>query len=170
MTIDQILQQFGYDSGLFALMNLKWTWPIVESVHFLGLTLLIGSVGVFDLRMLGVAKQLPLATLHKIIPLGVMGFVLNVVTGCMFVLAAPAQYLYNPAFQTKWLFMLLAGINMFLFYATTAKAVKANGLDSPIFFRAKTMALISLIAWVGVIACGRLITFFRPPYHWCFWC
>jgi hypothetical protein len=156
--------------GLFALMNSRWAWPICESLHFIGLSLLLGTVGVFDLRMLGLAKNLDIAALHRLIPFGVAGFVLNLVTGAMFFLAAPAQYLYNPSFQTKLAFMALAGLNMAVFYLTVARPALATGPGAAVPLAARVVAAVSLLSWLGVIAGGRLITFFRPPYFWCAWC
>jgi hypothetical protein len=151
-------------------MNSKWAWPVVESLHFVGLCLLIGAVGTFDLRMLGVAKGISLSALHRLIPYGVAGYCLNLCTGSLFLLAAPGQYLYNPSFQLKMLFMAGAGINMVVFYISTSKAVKQTPEYGSVIKQARMMALFSLLCWIGVITCGRLLTFFRPPYHWCFWC
>jgi len=169
-SIDQSILQFGYDIGVYTFMNTRWAWPFVESAHFIGLCLLIGAVGTFDLRMLGVAKGIPLATLHRFIPIGVAGYCLNLASGSLFFLAAPGQYLYNPSFQLKMLFMACAGINMLVFYTTTVKSVRNTQIGQSVIARAKTIALISIVSWMGVITCGRLLTFFRPPYHWCFWC
>src|SRR5262245_55309841 len=58
-----------------------WVWPTCETLHFMGLTLLIGMVGIFDLRVLGFLTGLPLRAVHKLIPLGVAGFVVNLITG-----------------------------------------------------------------------------------------
>jgi hypothetical protein len=66
--------------------------------------------------------------------------------------------------------MLLAGVNMAVFYLTAASAVRAAGPDDLPPLRARVIAFVSLACWVGVIVGGRLITYFRPPYHWCFWC
>lgn len=151
-------------------MNSPWGWPVAESIHFLGLCLLIGTVGVFDLRMLGLAKGLALGDLHKLVPLGVVGYLLNVITGTMFLTTAPDQYLYNPAVQSKFFFMLLAGINMLVFYSTTASEVKGTAAVGNAPLRAKLIGAISLICWCAIIISGRLITYFRPPYFWCFWC
>jgi hypothetical protein len=156
--------------GLFALMNSRWAWPIAESLHFIGLSLLMGTVGAFDLRMLGLAKGISLEALHRLVPFGVAGYVLNVATGAMFVLAAPAQYIHNPAFQMKMLCMAIAGVNMAAFYLTTARAVRATGPMDDAPAAARLIAIVSLASWLGVIAFGRLLTFFRPPYFWCFWC
>lgn len=164
------LLHFSQSTGIYQFMNSTWGWPVIESLHFLGLCLLIGTVGVFDLRMLGLGKGIALHDLHKFVPIGVAGYLLNVTTGIMFLSSAPDQYVYNPAVQSKFLFMLLAGINMLFFYSTTATAVRATPAADPVLARAKLMATVSLVSWCAVIVCGRLITYYRPPYHWCAWC
>ncbi|NQV71148.1 MAG: hypothetical protein HQ498_14070 [Pseudohongiella sp.] len=164
------LLNFSQATGIYSIMNSPWGWPIAEAVHFLGLCLLIGTVGIFDLRMLGLAKGVSLGELHKLVPVGVAGYLLNVITGTLFFTTAPDQYLYNPAVQSKFLFMLLAGINMLFFYSSTATAVKSTKPMGDVPARAKLMAAISLICWCAVIISGRLITYYRPPYQWCFWC
>ena len=78
----------------------------------MGLALLIGTVGLFDLRMMGLAKGIPMSALHKLVPWGVAGYALNVMTGVMFVMSEPDQYLFNPAFQIKLVLMGIAGINV----------------------------------------------------------
>jgi hypothetical protein len=160
------LLAFSHATGIFDLLHSPWGWPVVESLHFIGLSLLVGAVGLFDLRLLGVAQQIPVLALHRLVPFGVAGFALNVTTGVMFVSSVPDQYLYNPAFQSKLMFMALAGVNMLLFYRFAWRGLAAGqGLRL-----AQIGAAVSLLCWLGVIVCGRLITFFRPPFFWCFWC
>jgi hypothetical protein len=88
----------------------------------------------------------------------------------MFLTTAPDQYIFNPAFQTKLLFILLAGLNMILFYRVAMSEVKTAADDATAQFNARLMGIASLTCWSVVIICGRLITYFRPPYHWCWWC
>lgn len=144
------------------MMHTAWAWPIVESLHFLGLCMLIGCIGAFDLRLLGVGKRVPIAAMHRLIPWGILGFVINISSGVLFVLTEPDQYIYNPSFHLKLLFMTIAGLNAGLFYVSSYRKVfgAAASLDAP--GRAKLIAAISLGAWVTVIVCGRLITFYRP--------
>jgi hypothetical protein len=144
------------------MMRTAWAWPIVESVHFLGLCMLIGCIGTFDLRLLGVAKRVPIAAMHRLIPFGILGFAINISSGLLFVLTEPDQYIYNSSFHLKLLFMAIGGLNAGTFYLTSYRQVfGANpSLDAP--RRAKMIAAISLGAWVSVIVCGRLITFYRP--------
>lgn len=166
----EILTDFALATGIYGFMNSAWGWPVAESIHFLGLCLLIGTVGVFDLRMMGLGSGVAYADLHKLVPIGVAGYLLNVATGTMFLVSAPDQYIFNPAFQTKLLFMLVAGLNMLWFYGSTLAQVKTTAATAAVSNRAKLIGAISLLSWSLIIVCGRLITFFRPPYHWCFWC
>src|SRR3954463_6894505 len=62
-----------------------WVWGVCQSLHFVGMALLIGTVGILDLRLLGMAKEFPVATLKKLIPGGVLGFVLCLAPGILFV-------------------------------------------------------------------------------------
>ena len=162
---------WGIDVGIYDIMYSQWGWPIVEIVHFTGLCLLFGAVGTFDLRMLGAVKGISLNALHRLIPFGIAGFALSVTSGVMFVVAAPDQYIYNPAWQTKMALLAVAGANMAGFYLTTARRVKLLGPDDAPPLAARIFAGVSLAAWLGVIAAGRVITAFRPPaWFWCAWC
>jgi len=109
-------------------MTTQWGWPIAECFHFIGLCLLFGTVGFFDLRMLGVARAVPLRSLHRLIPFGIAGFAICAITGTLFVMTTPDQYLHNPAFLTKLLLMLVAGLNMLLFYLVAARSVWLAGV------------------------------------------
>ena len=151
-------------------MNTPWGWPVIESIHFFGLSLLIGTVGIFDLRLLGLGQGIQYSEMHQLVKVGVFGYFLNVMTGIMFLTTAPDQYIYNPAFQTKLFFMFIAGLNMIVFYLTTSREVKTTPADSYATYRAKVIGGVSLLCWTIVIIGGRLITYFRPPYHWCWFC
>ena len=156
---------------LASFMSGAWEWPIAESLHFMGLSMLMGTVGLFDLRLLGFAKRIPLSALHRLIPWGIGGFVVNMLTGISFLTTFPDQYMYNPAFHLKILSMSIAGINVILFYTTMFQKVRTLGPGEDAPMPARIIGGVSLTCWLSVIACGRLLTFYRPPaFHWCFWC
>lgn len=167
MSIVTTIEAFAAQSGVFAFMNTAWAWPLAESLHFIGLSLLFGSVGIIDLRLLGYPGWMPITNLHAITRWGIAGFLLNAITGAAFFVSAPDQYLYNPAFQLKALCMLCAFLNVLAFYAFVWPRVRTA---SQLPIGARACAAISLCAWIGVVVFGRLITFYRPPEHWCFWC
>ena len=142
-----------------------WVWPLCETLHYLGLSILLGTVGLFDLRVLGVAKGIPIESIHRLIPWGIGGYAVNILTGIIFFVGHPDQYFYNNAFRLKALFMVVAGLNVLAFYGTSAfRELKKSGPDADPPFRAKVIAGTSLSMWVAVLICGRLLTFYRPPF------
>jgi hypothetical protein len=141
-----------------------WVWPVCEILHFFGMALLVGSVGLVDLRMLGVAKGVPIKALERFIPLGVIGFFVNAATGFIFVagnpVGGPQEYLGNLAFQIKLVLIVIAGLNLLAFYVTgiarKADAVTPDGVAPT---SAKVVAALSLVLWFGVIFFGRFIMY-----------
>lgn len=142
----------------------RWAWPIFESLHFIGMSLLIGTVGVFDLRLLGFARRVPLAALHRLIPVGITGFTLNAITGACFICATPDQYIFNMAFRVKATLIIVAGLNVLFFYSRVFRKLESLPQQAPPPIGARIAGGISLCAWIGVMSAGRLLTFFRPPY------
>jgi hypothetical protein len=140
--------------------GVPWIWPVCEILHFMGLALLMGVVSVLDLRMLGMAKGLPLGPLQRLMPWAMVGFIVNLITGFMFFAGDPFQYIHNIAFGFKLLFIGLAGVNVILFYVTGLYRhvdVVGAGHDCP--FAAKLVALASLVLWIGVMYWGRMLPF-----------
>ncbi|MBM3778057.1 MAG: hypothetical protein FJW23_07430 [Acidimicrobiia bacterium] len=149
----------GTSVAAFMIQN-PWAWAICESLHFVGLCCLLGPVVLMDVRMLGAARSVPLSALHGLVPFAVAGFVLNLVTGAMFIAATPEQYLHNPVFYLKMLFIGLAGANVLVFHGAGifSQVVALGPGDAPVA-RAKVLAAVSLLLWLGVIAWGRLMPF-----------
>src|SRR4029077_20915241 len=140
--------------------NHTWVWPACETLHFLGLILLIGNVGLLDLRMLGALKDLPARPLNRFVRWGAAGFAVNLATGTVFFVGMPEQYIANTAFYLKLLFIMLAGVNLAAFYATGVfrKVDRlAAGDDAPPL--AKVIAAVSLCLWVGVMYFGRMLPY-----------
>ena len=150
-------------------------WPLCEVLHFIGLALLIGTVGILDLRMMGVAKQLPIGPIQRLIPWGVLGFVLCLLTGLVFVAGepfrAPILMLRNLSFQLKMLCVGLAGLNVLVFYVTgLARKVDALQPGEKAPTGARVIAVVSLVLWIGVMYFGRMLPWsdaiymlFNPP-------
>ena len=137
-----------------------WIWPILETLHFTGLGVLIGGLIVMDLRLIGYKRGLPLRTVHKIMPLVFIGFAINACTGFLFVMGNPHRYAVNYAFQVKVVLLLLAGLNALWFRLKVSPQMKdwTETTRSPVL--AKVMGTASLILWFGIGIHGRLITFF----------
>jgi hypothetical protein len=107
-------------------------------------------------------RRVPIAVVHRFVPFAILGFAMNVASGLCFLLTEPDQYILNPSFHFKLLFLAIAGVNAGLFYLTSWRRVFSDNasLDAPA--RAKVIAAVSLCAWMLVITCGRLLTFYRP--------
>lgn len=156
-----IERALGQAPAVRRFMETAWGWPAIESIHFIGLTLLFGTIVLWDLRLLGIARSVPIRAFHRLIPFAILGFLINVASGSMFLMADADQYVYNPAFHMKMLFLTLAGVNIFVFYVTMFRRVSPMGPGAAPHY-AKVSGAVSLICWTAVIICGRLITFYRP--------
>jgi len=137
--------------------DFPWVWPAAESLHFLGLCLVFGVLLAVNLRILGAMKALSFASLHRLLPWGILGFSLNLITGMLFFIAAANQYTQNVAFFWKVLFLGLAGTH-FLYLTVFDKmwslnpGEEAGPLD-------KVVAASAIGAWIGVIYWGRMLPF-----------
>jgi uncharacterized membrane protein len=137
-----------------------WGWPILEDLHFFGLIVLIGTIGVFNLRILGFLKQVPVAPLHRFLPWGIAGFGLNLVTGMLFYLGMPGFYNMNVVFQLKMFAIMVAGANVLLFSCTSAFRRLEHlgpGEDAPAL--AKLVAVSTIVLWIAIIVLGRYIPY-----------
>lgn len=148
-----------------AFMRTHWGWPFAESVHFIGLSLLVGPLALWDLRLLGVGRRIPVAAAHRFVPWVLAGFAATAVSGVMFLMTEPTEYIYNVAFHFKVLFIVLAGLNAAVFYLTVGRRALGRGAGDDVPRAAQVMAALSLLLWIGVIVSGRLLTFYRPG--WC---
>ena len=145
------------------MVNLKWGWPASETVHFIGLSLLFGVVLLVDLRMLGFLKSIPFSALHRLLPWGVLGFGINVVTGMLFFIGAPPDfYMPNTVFLWKLALILVAGANA-LYFTVFEEAWTVGAGDTPPL-AAKVAAASGILMWVGVIFCGQMLPFFGHSF------
>jgi hypothetical protein len=139
-----------------------WLWPLCESLHFLGLSLLIGAAGFFDLRLLGFMKGVPLRSAKRFVPWAMVGFAVNLLTGLIFFISQPQQYATNLAMWLKVLFLLVAGINAMLFETSYSERLMALAPDAETPVSAKVIGAVSLAAWFAVLYFGRMLPYLDP--------
>jgi hypothetical protein len=132
-------------------------WPTCETLHFVGLSLLMGVVFLVDLRVLGVMKGVSFASLHRLLPWAAFGFGVNVVTGMLFFVGIPHQYTGNKTFYWKLALVMLAGLNAVYFTLVDEPWELGPGEDAP--FTAKFAAASAVLLWVGVMYCGSMLPF-----------
>ena len=137
--------------------EIPWIWAAGETVHFMGLAVICGVVLLINLRILGFMKSIPFATLHQLLPWGVLGFALNLVTGMLFFIAAADQYIGNPVFLWKVVFLMLVGANALYLTVFDETWALSAGVEAPV--RDRAIAGVSLAMWFGVIYCGHMLPF-----------
>jgi len=135
----------------------NWAWPTLETLHFMGLSMIMGVALLVNLRMLGVAKNISFAALHRLLPWGILGFGLNVVTGFLFFVTTPDQYTQNVSLHIKMILMMIAGLNIFYFTTFDETWKLSPGDDAPV--RAKVVTTFTVALWIGVIYFGRMMPF-----------
>ena len=142
--------------------QVAWLWPLCESLHFIGLSLLIGAAGFFDLRLLGFTKSVPLRSAKRFVPWAMAGFAVNLLTGLIFFISQPQQYATNLAMWLKVVFLLVAGINAMLFETSYSDRLMALEPDAEMPFSAKVIGAVSLISWFAVLYFGRMLPYLDP--------
>jgi hypothetical protein len=142
-----------------AIVFSTWVWPVCEIVHFIGLALIIGIAGFFDVRLMGFFKRIPVGAAQELMPLAIAGFALNLTTGTVFLIGHPEQYFHNIAWWCKVAFLAIAGLNAFVFKAIVGPRLAdlPDEDDTPI--GAKLVGVVSLVAWFGVLYWGRMLPF-----------
>jgi uncharacterized membrane protein len=145
-----------------AVTDYVWVWPACEALHFVGLCLLFAVVLIVDLRILGMAKSLSFQSLYQLLPFGMLGFVINLITGMMFFIASTSQYTKSPILLWKIIFVFLGGINV-LYFSLFDEAwnIKPGG-DAPV--TAKLVAASAIFLWVGVLFFGHMLPFLGTAF------
>ena len=139
--------------------NIFWLFPMMETIHFIGLTIMFGSLLVIDVRVIGFGRFINMNASMKFIPIAIGAFSINLITGLAFLCADPFRYFPDIAFQWKMGLVVIAGLNALWFWFGEHQELKslADGEDAP--FRAKVIAALSIAIWVGVIIFGRMIPY-----------
>ena len=141
------------------ILDFAWSWPTLESLHFLALCTLMGSLLVMDLRLIGLYKLIPLKAVHSLMPVALVSFAINLITGLGFLFGEPYLYFPNWAFWAKMILILLAGLNFLFYYTKVEPMLVKLGPNDPAPFAAVFVGMLSLTFWFGVLAFGRLLPY-----------
>ena len=156
----QYFANIAYDSPLnHWIESTYWLWPVLETLHFIGLSLLLGGLLIMDLRLAGHFRRFSLLATHQLIPLVLIGFAINLSTGILFFYGDPLRYSINISFQVKMVLVLLAGLNALLYYWRLHRLVPDWDPAADPLPLARAVAYASLTLWFAVLLCGRLIPY-----------
>lgn len=150
------LESTAISKGLF---GISWLWPACESLHFLGLCVLIGGAGLLDLRLMGFFRGIALRDVKAFMPWAIGGFVVNLVTGVLFLTMQPHLYLSSAVWWWKVAFIVVAGLNAMLFETRLSKTALALSPDAIMPAPLKAVGALSLFSWFAVLYCGRMLPY-----------
>ena len=156
---DALVEWLSSTSLSHAMVQSQWLWPVCETFHFIGLALLLGTAGLFDLRLMGFLKRIPVSAAMQLRPWAAVGIVINLITGVLFFVGAPGQYIDNTAWWAKLSFLAIAILNIAFFETRHgAEMLRMSGQEAtPLSF--KIAGAVSIASWLGVLYFGRMLPF-----------
>ena len=159
-TFGSIIHKFepNLDNLTMAIINSEKIWGFLMAAHFIGLALIVGTVGILDIRIVGFLRQLPVGPLHRFLPWALAGLAANIVTGMLAFMGQPQSYITSAGFWLKILALMLLGVNAAAFYLTGVfgQIEKLEAGEDASFY-AKLIAWNGLFLWFAVITFGRYI-------------
>jgi hypothetical protein len=136
-----------------------WAYPIVLSTHAVGMSIVVGTIVIVDLRILGFASKIPLSSFDRLFIVSWIGVALNFLSGVALFTVDPVQFLYHPVFWIKIGLIIVGAVLVYLLWSEVKPDVEKPDENSEASARTKSIALISLILWACVIVAGRLIAY-----------
>src|SRR5580704_16324083 len=138
-----------------------WLFPLIESTHVIGLTMVFGTIAIIDLRLLGIAStQRSFKRMASdILKWTWAAFALTALTGSLMFSTNARVYYHNFFFRTKMLLLVLSGINMLFFELTAGRTIHRWDEARSAPPAGKAVAALSIALWISIIFMGRLIGF-----------
>lgn len=132
----------------------------MEIVHIIGFAILVGSIVMFDLRVLGLSRTIPVRALRRhLMPWTVGALALIVPTGFLMFSAHASDLISNRAFQVKMALLMAAGINAAIFHTGPYQSVASWDTNATAPLGARASVALSIAIWFSIIACGRLLAY-----------
>lgn len=158
MSLDELWDWIQNTELSFQIGATYW-FPLLESIHVLGVVFLVGSILMVDLRLVGLAaRNHAFSIMHRELTRWTWpAFAIAVITGVGLFISRPGAYAENPAFQVKFALLLLAGANLAVFRRYTFTTVGAWDGSPTSPQPARFAGLCSLLLWGGVILAGRWV-------------
>jgi hypothetical protein len=147
--------------ALYLLGNVPGFPPMVQTVHLLSITAIMGSMVLIDLRVLGLMlpSQSPGELIRRLMPWTWCALPFLAISGLMFVFARPVRYLTNPVFGIKFTLLVPALVLAVVFHRATARDTTFWERSSGRRAVARVIAFVSLVLWIGIVMAGRWIAY-----------
>lgn len=137
-----------------------WLYPFLEIIHILGIVIVAGAAILFDLRLLNITFKIPVAEMaHYLLPWSRRGLFLVIPSGILMFITNAEALAESGTFQLKMILLVAAGLNALIFDVFVFKPHLKTNKTAAITSLSKLNAVFSIIVWVTIIACGRLIAY-----------
>ncbi|SDD84232.1 hypothetical protein SAMN04487996_102321 [Dyadobacter soli] len=157
---DQWLEWLEKSSWAVGIRQSLWLYPALEIVHILGIVLLVGAAFLFDLRLLGFSRAMPVTLLSKhLLPWSQRGLILIIPSGILLFITNAQALGIDPVFWTKVALIVVAAVNVFVFHRFIYAPFKRDGVNAELSPAARVCGVVSIVVWVAVVACGRLLAY-----------
>lgn len=154
------LQWLQNSSWAVGVRQSLWLYPAIEIIHITGIVLVAGGAIFFDLRLLGMSKKIAVTDMARhLLTWSKRGLILAVPSGILLFITNAETLGYDPTFHTKLILLALAGINAWIFHAFIFRSEVQFNPGSGWYKSGKANALCSILLWIAVIACGRLLAY-----------
>ncbi len=136
-----------------------WSYPLILTLHTVGLALLVGFNWAVDLRLLGFAPKVQLSSMERFFPVMWLGFWINAITGVVLLIADATTKMTSWVFGVKMIFIVIA---MIVLRKMQTKVFRTPNLDKLIPANAPALAGVSIACWVLATTAGRLMAYLGP--------
>jgi hypothetical protein len=156
-----LMQSRIHTFALYLLSNIPGFPPIIQTVNILGITAIMGSIVMIDLKVLGLALpgQRTSEVVHRLMPWMWWALPVNAISGLTLVLARPLRYAVNPVFGLKFTMLVPAVLLAGVFHLAYTKDRQFWERSPGRRASAKVIAILSLLLWIGVVFAGRWIAY-----------
>ena len=163
--IDVLLQQLKDTDFATAIRENASLFPWIESVHVLGVTIVIGTVGLIELRLLGLTSlSRPVSRVLKdVLPVTWVAFAVSVFSGFLLFASNATTYASNTFFLVKVVLLAAAGLNAFAFHTVVERSIAKWDTAARTPIPARLSGVFSLVMWIGIVICGRWVGFTLVP-------
>lgn len=160
----QAVFQWANDSGFAAAVReSEYLFPLFNAIHVISLCALLGTIAVFDLRLLGVLFRAERASTvaRNVLPVAWVSFAVAAISGIVLLFSEAARAYASPAFWAKMFLLLLAGLNPLVFHRTVFRRVdRWDESSAAIPWNAKAAGAASLLLWASILVAGRAMAYF----------
>jgi len=151
----EILQWLEFTGLAQWVLGSNYGYYVLLMFHSIGMALVVGVILMLDMRLLGYGTGLPVIAFDRLISVGWIGFLVNAGSGALLYISAATRYTINLPFLIKMVLIALGGWTIWYL----GRMIRQAGPEMRFADNAKTVAILSMVFWIGAIVAGRVIAY-----------